>query len=428
MFSCRAYAAWASGALFSLLFFAGARGDQRSDAIAKLLDVGWSITPQARAAADEQYDKVLRLAAGDPRALEASWLVLMQQRRFEEALKRIEEHLAKAPDDIAALRAKAWVQAVLKNYATAFLTADRLSSFLASHPPKTEADRTVHEEAIAFLGRLVGYFGGPIADTINQDERKGLEKKLLDRLAESQRTIFEDARNSVLSKFIEMADESTTERQRASATAKAEKEKTLAELQADKEKLDAREKELEERRKKLNSELKSELDEIAKQDKPLVQQQAQLGARQTVLNTDLINYQSQIATLQQLASQEKNVQRQQQYLNQANSIALLVTRIEADILGTTRLLAGVQSQRAGLVARRNQSQASTASQVDRLDRELGELGKRERRNEGLEKRASRPATVSTGKVRSLSAQATALSTYDAFPLEAAKARLLESLR
>jgi hypothetical protein len=428
MFACRRFWWLASGALLLMGWQSAALGDQRAAAIAKLLEVGWSITPQARAAADQQYQEVARLAGNDPRALEASWLVLMQQRRFDEALKRLDEHLAKEPADIAALRAKTWVLTVLKNHAAAFLSADRLSALLAAHPPETEADRAVDEEAIGFLGRLAGYFGGPIADTINQDERKAFEKKVLGRLAESQRTLFEDARNGVLAKFIEMTDESADARERAALTAKTEKEKTLAELQADKEKLDAREKELEERRNKLNSEFKAEVDEIAKQEQPLVQQQAQLTARSAGLNSDLINYQSQSLVYQQLAAQEKNVQRQQQLLAQANAFALLASRAEANLLAANRLTRGVQAQRAGLAARRNQAQSNTSSQVDRVNRELAELGKRERRNEGLEKRASRPNSSSTGKVRSLSAQATALSTYDAFPLEAAKARLLESLR
>ena len=59
---------------------------------------------------------------------------------------------------------------------------------------------------------------------------------------------------------------------------------------------------------------------------------------------------------------------------------------------------------------------------------ITDIARRERRNEGLERRAERSAPQSTSKVRALSAQATALSTYDAFPLEAAKARLLESLK
>src|SRR5262249_19171506 len=153
-------------------------------------------------------------------------------------------------------------------------------------------------------GRLIGYFGGPAADFVNQDERKALEKRLLDRLPESERPLLEDARNGVLSRFIEMTDESANARDRAAATARAEKEKSLAELQADKERLDAREKELEDRRTKLNSEFRAEMDEISKQDQPLVQQQAQLTGRSNLLNNDLVGMTSQIATLQQLAAQE----------------------------------------------------------------------------------------------------------------------------
>src|SRR5262245_24994038 len=108
---CRGYWLLASSSLL-VIFICPARADHESAAIAKLLEVGWSITPQARAAADQQYEEVVRLAGKDTRALVASWLVLMQQRRFDEALKRLDEHLAKQPDDLAALRAKTWVQTV----------------------------------------------------------------------------------------------------------------------------------------------------------------------------------------------------------------------------------------------------------------------------------------------------------------------------
>lgn len=423
---CRASWLLAGGLILSSLN-TFALGADASSAIARLLDVGWSVTPQARADADVQYDEVRRLAGADPRALEASWLVLMQQRRFEEALKRIDEHLAKKPDEPAALRAKTWIQAVLKNYSAAFILADKLSALIASHPPTTETDRAAQDELVGFLGRLMGFFGGPAADLINQEERKALEKKLLDRLDTSERPVFEDARNSVLSRFIEMTDESASARQRAAATAKAEKEKTLAELQADKEKLDGREKELEENRTKANSELRAELEQIAKQDQPLLQQQTQLASRANFLNSDLLNTSSQMATLQQLAAQEKNPMLQQQYYAQINSLSLIASRIDADLFSVNRSLQGIQSQRAGLAVRRNQAQATAANQVDRIDRELAELGKRERRNEGLEKRANRPSAPTTSKLRALSSQATALSTYDSFPLEAAKAKLLDSL-
>src|SRR6266536_918776 len=76
------WAKWLLAGGLLLLVVDPARGGDGSAAIAKLLDVGWSITPQARTDADLQYEEVRRLAGSDPRALEASWLVLMQQRRF----------------------------------------------------------------------------------------------------------------------------------------------------------------------------------------------------------------------------------------------------------------------------------------------------------------------------------------------------------
>jgi len=428
MIGCRVRILLATGS-FLLSLAGSARAENAADAsIAKLLEVGWSISPQARAAADAQWAEVQRLARGDLRAIEASWLVLMQQRRFDEALKRLDEHLARSPEDRDALRAKAWVQTVLKNYSVAFVTADRLSSLLAAQRPQTPESTDEQEDAVAFLGRLIGYYGGPAADSINQDDRKQLEKKWLDRLDASARTVFEDARNSVLSRYLEMTDESVSAKERAIANAKADKEKSLAELQTESEKLDAKTKELEEKRDKLNSEFKSEVDEINRQDQPLLLQQSQLTGHASSLNADLTSYTSQIFTLRQLLANEKNPGRQQQYLAEINSLSLLASRIDADLLGINRLLGNLRLQRAGLQTRRAQAQASTNAQVNSVDRELADINKRERRNDAMEKRASRPSVPSTSKVRSLAAQASALSTYDSYPLEAAKARLLESLR
>jgi hypothetical protein len=174
------------------------------------------------------------------------------------------------------------------------------------------------------------------------------------------------------------------------------------------------------------------LTEIVKQDRPLVSEQARLNSQAAQLTTDLVNYQLQIGTLQQLAAQQSNIRggraMSQQYLAQANTMALLISRIEVDLVGINQLLRGVQTQRAALAARRNHAESNHASQMDRLQRELADLAKRERRSSGLEKRAGRPVSVSTSRIRSISAQAAALSSYDNFPLEAAKAKLLESLR
>src|SRR4029453_7938786 len=97
MFVSRTKTLLASGVVSACLLIGAARGDDAAAAIAKLLDVGWSISPQARLAADAQYEEVVRLAVKDVRGLEASWLVLMQQRRFDDALDRLCGELGRTP-------------------------------------------------------------------------------------------------------------------------------------------------------------------------------------------------------------------------------------------------------------------------------------------------------------------------------------------
>src|SRR5947207_15828540 len=104
------------------------------------------------------------------------------------------------------------------------------------------------------------------------------------------------------------------------------------------------------------------MDEIAKQDQPLVQQQAQFTGRANLLNNDLAGMTLQIATLQQLAAQEKNASRQQQLFAEANALSLLATRAEADLLGVNRLVRGIAGPRSALQTRRIPAQANTASQ------------------------------------------------------------------
>jgi hypothetical protein len=146
------------------------------------------------------------------------------------------------------------------------------------------------------------------------------------------------------------------------------------------------------------------------------------------LQRDLLGYQAEIDRLSRFAANEEDPARRQQFLFEADRLAIVASRLDGDLLAASRLARGVQAQRQALAARQAQAQASTASQTQRIDRELADLIKREKRNDGVEKRAARASVGPTGKVRALSAQATALSTYDQFPLETVKARLQESLR
>jgi hypothetical protein len=407
---------------------AGADEVREREAIAKLLTVGWAATPKARAAADAQYDEVRRLAGATPAALEASLLVLLQQRRFDEAARRADELLAKSPTDLTAQRAKIWIVTVGKNYSAAMLAADKLSQQLANDPPRAEDEQAIHDELHSFLGRIFGFLGGPIADNVNQDERKASERRIVDRITETRRIKFEQARDGVVAKFLDLTGDQDEERQRVIDQTATAREKTLKELESEKEAIAGRVKELDGRKDKLQSELRDELAEIAKDDQPLVQELARLDARARALNRDLLGYESEIGRLQSLVAGEKDPNRRFQLQLEIDRLSLAASRLESDLLSVRRLADGVGAQRAALLARQRKAQSAADEQADRIDKETSNLAKRDRVNDAIEKRVNKPASGTTSKTRALAAQATALSTYDQFPLEAARQKLLESLR
>src|SRR5205085_2491872 len=88
-------------------------------------------TADARKIADPKNLETTNLT-GDPLVLNAHWLVLMHQSRFDEALTSAQAFL-KAPAEFSvlpALRAEVTIHTIKKNYREAIIAADRLAQAL----------------------------------------------------------------------------------------------------------------------------------------------------------------------------------------------------------------------------------------------------------------------------------------------------------
>lgn len=397
-------------------------------AIVKLLDVGWKTTPQARLATNAQYVEVLKLVGrADERAARAAMLVLMQQRRYDDVPRQIEVVLTNAPNDLPAWRAKVWVLTLLKNYSQALIAAEKLGEFLPAETEGTNERELEAREYVAFLGRIFGYLGGPLVDAANQEQRKAAERKLVDSLSDARRATFVEARDGVLQRFIEMSDAKDEQREKAKAAAETEKEKTLQEVAAVREQNQKRLDELKYERDKINSELKEELAEIGRVDQPLVTELARLSASAATINRNLFNLDQQIGILQAQAAREKDPNLRALLFSQIDSLQFQYSRVQGDLAAVERLAAGVNAQRQQLAARQQQAQNNAAGQMSGLDKEYQGLVKSDKRATADERRAGRPAATLTSSSLALGATALALSTYDQYPLDEAKAKLLDSL-
>jgi hypothetical protein len=178
----------------------------------------------------------------------------------------------------------------------------------------------------------------------------------------------------------------------------------------------------------VNSELKAELEEIAREDQPLLQEFTRLDARAGILNRDLLRLDIQFRQLEADAARERDPVLRQQLLREADRLSIIASGVQSDLLTLNRLADGVRAQRAALLARQQRAQAAAAQTNSRMAQEVRDLAQRDKRNEAIGTRVARTKATPPSSVRSLAAQASAFSTYDQFPLEVARNKLLERVR
>ncbi|MFN0017978.1 MAG: tetratricopeptide repeat protein [Pirellulaceae bacterium] len=395
--------------------------------VARLLDVGWGTTTSFRTAADSQAEVLYSAAGRHPSALYATALVQIKQRRYAEAVKLMDEVLARDEGNLPAWRAKVWLLTVLKNYEGAMVAADQLSNLLPKDVAKT-GEEDPERAYVAFLGRIYGFLGGPAQANVSIDARKDSEKAVTGRMTESRQVVFEEARDGVLQKFVELSDAKENVKDKAKEQADAEREKVLTEIaelrDVNKEKV----KELEAKIEKGKKEHEKESDYVRKADAPLQTRLTELSTQAASVNMQLINIDSQIVLVQANLNATKDQNVRNLLFLELNRLSALEGTTQADLFNLNRQAAAVQQQRSTLAVRQQRADADLANKISQVDDELNVIAKKERRADIAQKRAAKAGATTPQSALSLSAQAGALITYDPFPLEQEKSRLLARLK
>ncbi len=109
-------------------------------------------------------------------------------------------------------------------------------------------------------------------------------------------------------------------------------------------------------------------------------------------------------------------------------MAFLANRIAGELRGLERQADVIAGQRADLARRAQQLQNQIGGQVVGIDKELFDQAKKEKRLGAIESKAKKPVSGVSQGTLALNAQVAALITFDKFPLEEARTKLLESFK
>lgn len=394
--------------------------------LSKFLTAGWDTTPEGRAFVDQQFEELQVISKGDTRLNYALGLIRVKQLKYQDALKLFGEISASQKKDLYAWRAKIWLTVLTKNYSQAMLDMEKASAALPPMNDEADQQKDLHEGFARFLGRIYGYLEGPVATATDEADRVAQRKKVVARLNPDLRKVFEEGRQTVTDKYLELTDQAIVSKEKAKEDAEENRDEQLKNIDDEQKQLEKRRDDVMSLRDKLRGELKAELDDLAKQIGPLDARFTRLDAQASSVRRELGSINLQISQLRGQIEREKNPAIRDQLSFELGRLNQIATRLDGNFAGLSREAAGVEAQRAQIRQRAAQANLTFGKQIEAADKELGDVQKKNNRNVAIEKKLRKPPSADTPETRAKAAQAASFVTYEQFPIEREKARLIES--
>ena len=237
-----------SSLAFALSATEDARGEVSRKELSKLFELGWQPGPEAPAQADAFFDDLAKSSKFDARVKYAYVLVRIKQRKFPDALKLVREVLSAEPKNMHAWQTQIWLEVLKKDFGQALLDMDKMTELFSADENADADQEETYRDAAEFCGRVFGYLDGPAASSSNEATRGALRKKIVARLTAARKTAFDEGRDEVTQKYLELTDQKLASKEKAKEEGEEDKEQKLKDLETEKQEAAKRESVLNERR------------------------------------------------------------------------------------------------------------------------------------------------------------------------------------
>jgi len=409
-------------AIVSVCICVVVQADEKADAfVSAVLTEGWQDFPGAYEKAKGEYETAKPLFPRDSRLHCAMGLAAMRQREFNAASSYFTAAIQADAGNLSAWKAKLWLLAFQGELETTLQGMDRLTSFY----PADEADGDLEKQlvdAAHWMGRLHGFIAGPasgeVADEAIEEQAAAIDKRLTgDRLE-----AFNNGREQTLAKYRELRDKVNDVIDRESSDAEKKRrldlkyvEEQRAEVTTEREKLVAKAAEV-------KKEAETKIAALDKQIEPLQKQFMELVEKARPIKRDLRDLEDTLDDLIAAAEDEHK-----SAASQARRVAAAIEREEKKLKPIVEEGEKVEKQAMALVQQRmvtvtqyQQFEAATKKKIGSLDHRLRLLDTTQRRLE-------RPANADTEVSQAAQQRLHTLASYQTFPLDEERQRLLDSL-
>jgi uncharacterized protein YoxC len=403
-------------------FCAVASADEKADAyVSKVLTEGWQNFPGAYEKAKGEYETAVPLFPRDSRLHYAMGLVAMRQRDINAASGHFTTAIQANAGDLSAWKAKLWVLAFQGELETTMQGIDRLTSLY----PADEADAELEKrlvDAAGWMGRLHGFIAGPASGKIPAQTIQKQAAAIAKRLGGDRLEAFNAGNEQTLAKYRKARDEVNDVVDQESSDAEKKRQLDLKYVEEQRTEASAEREELVAKAAEVKKEAETKIAGLDKQIEPLQKQFMELVEKARPIKRDLRDLEDALDDL--VAAAEDG---HKSAAGQARRVAAAIDNEEKKLKPIVEEGEKVEKQAMALVQQRmiavsqyQQFEAATKKKIGSLDHRLRLLDTTRRRLE-------RPADADTETSRAAQQRLRMLASYQTFPLDEERQRLLDSL-
>ena len=373
--------------------------DQADRQIArKLLDELWTKGRESRTEAEQLFEQTPHT----PAVLAAYTLQRMRQNRNREAVGVANEWAVASPDDPVAWFTAAWLSAVTDDFDRAVADLRGWADAIKKQPLPAD----LQDVLLRQVGRMLGYFEGPVADRVNHDSLIAARDAIQQALPPDQWQIVDKQRTATLAEYQTFTAQKDAVQQEAlqKAIQQAQQEKVALEQENDM--LQKRFDSLGTERQQIESDVSNRIAQLESQALPLQQSAASLQAQIDSLNYELQRLIVQLTLLQNQVCDRPN-DRYVRYLIVDMNYRLRDLEYQRSIA-----LANYQSVMAQLNELDRQAamvRQEGLARIEQLRDEADEIQRRLRWNRKKLAKLTQPPKVSTAKAGVIENLATSLT-------------------
>ena len=399
--------------------------EQERAVIQRLMDELWLGGLQAQRQGENDWEAYAR---SNTVSAQAEWAYVLNRikfRRFRDARALIDRVADNFPEDQDVLYAEAWLKLMVDQYDVALLDLHAMKQgFITKFDPNNSTDETL--EFYSRLGRLIGFtetVGQSKVNAVNLDKTVSTITSLLN---DADLGAFEDHRLQVQRQYADLVNQKNTKVAEQLKAMEQKNAQRLTEIRMASDDLDVRQDVITDQISQLRITANEEINVLRAEADPLERRLASIDRQLVASQNRLSRYLGQ-ATLLNLVSVNQTVTvgfgfNNSRFLRRQirdEEFRLFELRQDYDFL-----LGQVNSVRAQI----NNAERSFNSQLAIRNNQIKQIDIQRRRDARELKRLQNPRTKRTGFVRAIDGKIQHLPTYDPFPADVVRQRLLDGIK